>query len=177
MSPVTRRPAPDSDTAPLETTSPVTFNVPAPLIVRALPPAPPHPAWSSAATAGVKRRLLTPPDADPLIVGFPPLVRTLANWSWSGRLAERLNRLPRGPRLETTWVSTVPSEKLQVTVKGPAPGLPYPAQPGAAYRRRLVPKIAVAACSAAVYVPPCCSLSAAASAAESTAACRSRRAA
>src|ERR1700680_1974993 len=72
MSPATRSPAPESDTAPLETTSPLTFSVPAPAIVRALPPAPPHPAWSSAATAGVKRRLLTPPDAAPVTLARPP---------------------------------------------------------------------------------------------------------
>src|ERR1700674_1890324 len=132
MSPVTRSPAPERETAPLETTSPITFNVPAPVSVRALPPAPPHPAWSSAATAGVKRRLLTPPDAAPVIVGLPPFVRTLANWSCSKRLPTRLKRLPWGPRLETTWVSTVPSAKLQVTVTGPATGLPYPAHPGGA---------------------------------------------
>src|ERR1700688_3004087 len=127
MSPATRRFELETAIDPLATTSPLTLSVPVPFTVMAAPPAPPHPAWLKAATAGVKSRLLTPLDAAPVIVGLPPLVRTLPNSSCSDRLANRLNRLPCGPRLETTWVRMVPSEKLQVTVKGPAPGLPYPA--------------------------------------------------
>ena len=52
MSPATRTAPLDTETAPLDTMSPVTFRVPDPVTEIAAPPAPPHPAWSSAATAG-----------------------------------------------------------------------------------------------------------------------------
>src|SRR5713226_9438418 len=124
MSPATTRLAPETVMAPLDTTSPFTLRVPEPLIDSAVPPAPPHPAWLRAARAGVNRRLLTPPDAVLLSVGFDPLVRILANCSWRELVAVRVNRLPCAPRAETTWVSTVPPVKVQVTVTGLAPGVP-----------------------------------------------------
>src|SRR5690242_11462045 len=101
MSPATRMPATDRAMVPLETTSPVTDRVPLPLIEIALPPAPPHPAWSKAAIVGVYRRLLTPPEDEPFKVGLAPLVRILPNCSWSDRVAVNLNWLPWAPRADT----------------------------------------------------------------------------
>src|SRR2546429_9494551 len=109
-------------TEPLATRSPVTPRDPLPLTVIAEPDAPPHPAWLRAATAGVKRWLLTSPLADAPSVGEVPLVSTRANWSCRDRVAERVNRLPCGPLTRATSVNTVPSEQVQVTVQGLAPG-------------------------------------------------------
>src|SRR5438093_385677 len=82
-------------------------------------------------------------------LGAAPLVRMRANCSWRERVAVSVNRLPAAPSAETTCVSTVPSAYVQVTVRGPAPGVPYPgAQAGALFRRRFALKTAVAACSA-----------------------------
>src|SRR5207245_4341880 len=122
MSPATRRPATDSVIIPLDTTSPVTDSVPVPLREIALPPAPPQPAWSSAATVGVYRRLLTPPEDELFRVGLAPFVRIFANCSWSDRVAVILNWLPCAPRADTTCVSVVPSPNEHVTVSGLAPG-------------------------------------------------------
>src|SRR6266567_4281716 len=125
MSPATRMPATDSVIVPLETMSPVTDRVPMPPMEMAVPPAPPHPAWFSAATVGVYRRLLTPPEDEPLRVGLAPLVRILANCSWSDRVAMNLNWLPCAPRADTTCVSVVPSPNEHVIVSGLAPGAAY----------------------------------------------------
>src|ERR1700674_1267648 len=149
MSPATLS-APDvTEIPPAETRSPMTVSLPPPLMVTALPAAPPQPAWSSAVMAAAYRRLPTEPVALPAMVGRAPLVRMAANWSWSGRVALSANSAPCGPSEETTWVRIVPSENVHVTVKELAPGDPYAGeQTGPAYRRRLVPKMLVAACSA-----------------------------
>ena len=124
MSPATRRFELATVIDPLATTSPPTLSVPEPFTEMAAPPTPPHPAWVRAAMAGVKRRLFTPPDALAAMFGLPPLVRILANSSCSDRFPTMLKRLPCGPSFETNCVSTVPSEKVHVTVSVPAPGVP-----------------------------------------------------
>src|SRR5205807_3111186 len=113
MSPATRiDPAPRL-IAPAETTSPRTSRVAEPLIVIALPPTPPQPAWFSAANVGACRRLLTPPEAVALSLGVEPFVRIPANWRLRGRLADIVNKEPAAPSADIAWVSTVPSEYVQ----------------------------------------------------------------
>src|SRR5437762_9137761 len=149
MSPPTRTAPAGTDTVPLLTTSPTTLSVPVPLTVMAWPAMPPHPLGSSAATVGEYRRLLTPPWEIEPSVGLTPFVSTLPNWSRRLRVAVSWKRLPCGPRARATFVSTEPSECVHVTVHAAAPGVPYPGeQDGATYSRMLLPKTAVAACSA-----------------------------
>src|SRR6266436_6193491 len=148
MSPATLTLPAETDTAPFETRSPTTFSVPVPLTLIAFPPVPPQPSPSRAATVGVYRRLFTLPCAPTPSVGLVPLVRTRPNWSWSDLVAVSMKRLPCGPITRATSVRTLPSENVHVTVHGDDAGVPYPEHEGALYRRRFVPKMLVAACSA-----------------------------
>src|SRR5438132_12601048 len=132
MSPATRSAPPATETDPLLTRSPIMSAVPVPLMVIAAPPTPPHPAWSRAPTVGVYRRLFTPPCAPAPMVGFEPLVRTRPNSSARARVAVSWNLLPWGPIVLATSVRTVPSEYVQVTVQGLAPGSPQPVRDAAA---------------------------------------------
>jgi len=58
------------------------------------------------------------------MVGLVPLVSTRPNCSDNVRVAVRSNRLPCGPSLRATLMRLVPSENVQVTVHGAAPGVP-----------------------------------------------------
>src|SRR5258708_5148897 len=124
MSPPTLRLPLLTTIAPFETMSPRTSRLPAPETEIASPPTPPHPFWLSAARVGVYRRLFTPPEAVAASLGVAPLVRIRANCRSSDRVAVMVNWLPCGPSADTTWVSSVPSEYVQVTVYGTAVGTP-----------------------------------------------------
>src|ERR1700694_221587 len=150
MSPPTERLPLATEIAPPETTSPCTSTVPLPEIEMALPGTPPHPAWFSAARAGVYSRLFTPPAAAPVSVGVTPFVRIRANCSCRFRTALSVNWLPAGPRLDTTCFSCVKSEYVHVTVTVDAPGVNHGEHIGAAYRNKFLPKLVLAACSASV---------------------------
>src|ERR1700682_4910093 len=114
--------------APLETRSPTTLSVPPEVTLMAVPGAPPQPPRFSAAMVGAYRRLLTPLEAVADRTGGAPLVRMRANCNGRVRFAVMAKPLPCGPRLDTTCVSAVPSEYVQVTVRGAAPGVPYPGE-------------------------------------------------
>src|SRR5450759_2411975 len=121
---------------PFDTRSPTTASVPPPVTDTALPGTPPHPAWSSAVIVGANRRLFTFALAADATRGVAPLVRMLANCSWSGLEALIVNCEPAGPSPATTCVRTVPSAYVQLMVRG---GAPYSGAQlaGPAYRRML----------------------------------------
>src|SRR5438270_7692906 len=103
MSPATPTAPAGTAIDPLATTSPPMLSVPEPFTEIAAPPAPPHPAWSRAPTAGVHRWLLTSLFAAAPSVGEAPVVSTRANWSCRLRVAVIVNRLPCGQLAQATW--------------------------------------------------------------------------
>src|SRR5450759_1753336 len=122
MSPATWMLAPPViEIVPFDTRSPTTASVPPPVTDTAVPGTPPHPAWSSAVIVGANRRLLMFADAEDPTLGIVPLVRMRPNCSWSAREALIVNCEPAGPSPATTCVRTVPSEYVQVMVRGGEP--------------------------------------------------------
>src|SRR5690242_3639399 len=116
MSPVTFMVPLVMEMVPADTTSPITLSVLPPFTVMAVPPAPPHPAWSSAAMAGVYARLLTEPPDVAARLGLVPLVRMAPNCSTSDLVAVMVNWLPCGPNADTDCRSDVPSLYVHVRV-------------------------------------------------------------
>src|SRR5215467_11567688 len=109
--------------APFETTSPITFSVPPLGTEIAVPGVPPQPAVLRAARVGWNKRLLMllPPVA--VTWAVLPFVRMRANWRARLRVPASVKDAPDGPRLDTTWVSVVPSENVHVMVTGEVPGV------------------------------------------------------
>src|SRR5881392_3252126 len=102
MSPPTRRLPAATEIAPFETTSPMTFSVPLPLMLIEFPPVPPQPAPSRAATVGVYSRLFTSPWAVAQGGGLAPSVNPGRKGGGGVLLAGSGKRPPGGPTTRAT---------------------------------------------------------------------------